>query len=320
MKLLVNGATSADELPGFDVLKIPGEVCFAPDQPSLQQHLPGTDVLLGWNFRGRQLQDSWSAVDSLKWIHWCGAGVDAVLFPELANSDVVLTNSRGIFDTAMAEYVLGYMLYEVKKFPATLAAQKEKRWDYKMTRKLAGQTAAIVGVGSIGREVARLLQAVGVNTIGVGRSERDNDALFGRIRSVSDVHDIVADVDWVVGVLPSTAKSDGIFDAEFFSAMNSSARYINIGRGRAQDETALVAALEKGSIAGAMIDVFCEEPLPTESPLWNAPNLFVSPHMSGDFAEFEEDLVKLFLKNMQHYVDGYSLLNVVDKRLGFVAK
>ncbi|MEM7207524.1 MAG: D-2-hydroxyacid dehydrogenase [Pseudomonadota bacterium] len=318
MKLVINGAESASDLPDFDSSSIPGEVCFAPDQESLERHLPGADVLLGWNFRGKQLQQAWPHANQLKWIHWCGAGVDAVLFPELASSDVVLTNARGVFDRAMAEYVLGYMLFEVKKFRGTITAQSESRWQYTMSNRLLGQRAAVFGVGSIGREVARLLAAVGVEVIGVGRTER-TDEQFGTVRSNADALQIAGEVDWIVGVLPSTSESDDFFTADFFAAMQAHARFINIGRGRAQDEGALVHALKSESIAGAMIDVFREEPLPQSSELWNAPNLFLSPHISGDYTEFEADMLTQFLDNLQRYVRGDALENVVDKNLGFVA-
>ncbi|MEM7293475.1 MAG: D-2-hydroxyacid dehydrogenase [Pseudomonadota bacterium] len=318
MKVLISGAENASELPGLDIAAEGIEILCAPDEATLRRELPGTEVLLGWNFRGRDLQNCWDQADSLRWIQWFGAGVDAVIFPGLADSEVTLTNQRGIFDTAMAEYVLGYMIAEVKKFEASREAQRQHKWRYSMTRKLAGQRAAVFGVGSIGREVARLLTAVGVEVIGVGRRERADEQL-GTIRASSDALAIAADVDWCIGVLPSTPASDDYFTAEFFAAMPTHARFVNIGRGRAQDETALAAALHDGSIAGAMVDVFRTEPLPDSSELWDAPNLFISPHMSGDYAEFETDMVALFNNNFHRYCAGEPLRNVVDKALGFVA-
>ncbi len=317
MKILVDGASDASDLPGFDPSEFQDNIFYASDEESLQEHLPGTEVLLGWNFRGRGLEFNWQYADQLKWIHCCGAGVDALLFPALVESDVTITNARGIFDHAMAEYVLGYMLYETKRFAATVQAQKERRWDYKMNSMLAGQRAAVFGVGGIGREVASVLKAIGVEVTGVGRSERE-DPVLGTIRASANAHEIVQAVDWVVGILPSTPESDNTFDAAFFTAMQQSARFINIGRGRAQDESALLNALQNGEIAGAMIDVFHTEPLPESSGLWDAPNLFLSPHMSGDYLAHYEDLVKLFAENMRRYVSGEALLNTVDKKLGFV--
>lgn len=317
MKILVDGARSADELPGFDASIIPGDVVYAADIESLQKHLPGTDVLFSWDFRGRGLEQAWQYADQLKWIHCCGAGVDAILFPALVDSDVTLTNARGLFDHAMAEYVLAYMLFEVKLFAGTLQAQKERRWNHKLNSQLAGQRAAVFGVGSIGREIAKVLQAIGVEVVGVGRSER-HDSLLGTIRAIADAHEVAAAVDWVIGVLPSTPASDNIFNADFFAAMSPGARFINIGRGRAHDENALLRALQNGEIAGAMIDVFHHEPLPDSSALWSLPNLFLSPHMSGDYSTHLQDLVEQFVGNLQRYVKGETLFNIVDKKLGFV--
>ena len=186
MKILVHGAEEMAQVPGLETVGTDTEIGFAPDEASLGQGLPGTDILLGWDFRGRDLANQWDHADSLKWIHWGGAGVDAVLFPALADSDVVLTNSRGLFDRAMAEYVLGYMLAEVKGFRTTLRSQDQSEWNYRGTVKLAGSKAAVFGVGSIGREIATLLKAVDVEVTGVGRSERGrrsgvrNDPRSGR--------------------------------------------------------------------------------------------------------------------------------------------
>ena len=198
MKVLIDGASDASDLPGFEPSNFPGDIFYAPDEKSLQKHLPGTEVLLAWNVRGLNLEEHWHLADQLKWIHRCAAGVDALLFPALAESDVTLSNARGIFDHAMAEYVLGYMLYEVKRFGETVQAQKERRWDYRWNDTLAGQRAVVLGVGGIGRKVASVLQAIGVQVVGVGRSQRDDPAL-GTIRAMADAHEILATADWVIG-------------------------------------------------------------------------------------------------------------------------
>ena len=129
MKIVINGAESISDVPGIDALSGEVELVCAPDAERLAEVLPGADILLGWNFKGRDLPDAWGVADQLKWIHWCGAGVDAVMFPELAASDVMLTNARGLFDRAMAEYVAGYMISEMKGFRRTLAAQAQSTWD-----------------------------------------------------------------------------------------------------------------------------------------------------------------------------------------------
>ena len=263
------------------------------------------------------MADNWQHANKLKWIHWGGAGVDAVLFPALRESDVILTNSRGLFDAAMAEYTLAYMLHEVKRLAESTALKAEKSWQHRFTTRLAGQSAAIYGVGSIGREIARLLTSVGV--CGIGRTARTGDADFGTVYASSDKLAPLADADWAIGILPSTTDTTGYFDQAFFAAMKPEARFINLGRGTAVIEPDIIAALTSGTIAGAMLDVFRTEPLPGDSPMWTTPNLLLSPHMSGDYIEYPTDVAQLFFDNLESYTGGGELKNVVDKVLGFVA-
>lgn len=319
MKIVVNGAETIAEVPGLDALASEADLVCAPDAQALARALPGAEILLGWNFRGRDLPDAWHLADSLKWIHWCGAGVDAVMFKELADSDVMLSNSRGIFDRAMAEYVAGYALAEMKLFRDTWKAQEKRFWDYRKTHKLSGTRAVVFGVGSIGREVAKLMGALGVAVCGVGRSARDGDGDFTRIYAQNDAQSALADADWVIGVMPLTDETTHYFDADLFAAMKPGARFINIGRGPSVVEPALISALESGHLAGAMLDVFQTEPLADDDPIWQAPNIVISPHMSGDYDEFQPDMVQLFLDNFARYRAGEPLRNVVDKGLGFVA-
>ncbi|MGI9462921.1 MAG: D-2-hydroxyacid dehydrogenase [Aestuariivirgaceae bacterium] len=318
MKLLVQGAAEASDVPGLDAAAQGLDVVFAPGGDALAAHLPGTRILLGWDFRGKELADSWHRADSLDWIHWCGAGVDAVLFPELVQSDVILTNSRGLFDRAMAEYVLCYMLSEAKLLRQSFELQSRREWKNRFTTKLAGQRALVFGVGSIGREIARLLQAVGVSVAGVGRSARPGDDCFDAIYAGDDVLDKVSKADWLIGVMPATKQTDRYFGKQFFAAMHQGARFINLGRGQAVDEAALLAVLGDNTIAGAMLDVFDNEPLPPENPLWQAPNLFVSAHMSGDYEGYFVDIAQMFFDNLARYQGRQPLHNVVDKNLGFV--
>lgn len=319
MKIVVNGAETISEIPGLDAIASEVDLVCAPDAEHLAAALPGAEVLLGRNFRARDLPDAWNMADSLKWIHWCGAGVDAVMFEELASSGVILSNARGIFDRAMAEYVAGYAISEMKLFRKTWRAQDQQKWQYRKTRKVSGTRAVVFGVGSIGREVAKILTALGIHVSGVGRSAREGDADFAKIYSQNDAQSALADADWVVGVMPLTEETTGTFNADLFGAMKPGSRFINIGRGASVVEPDLIAALEDGHLAGAMLDVFQNEPLGEDDPIWRAPNIVVSPHMSGDYAEFQADMVQLFLDNLRRYRAGEPLRNVVDKGLGFVA-
>lgn len=318
-QVLIQGAESEADIPGIENLASLAQFRCAPTLEALRAGLPGADIILGWNFRAGELRDAWPAARRLRWIHWCGAGVDALLFPELAGSEVVVTNARGAFDEAMAEYVLGLVIAMAKGFPETLAAQREARWTYRTAERVAGARALVVGVGSIGRRIARLLAAAGLEVSGVGRRERSGDADFGHVHAVDTLDQQLAGADYVVLVTPLTEQTRGLMSGARFAAMKPGARFINVGRGALVDETALVDALTAGRLAGAALDVFMEEPLPPRSPLWHAPNLIVSPHMSGDTHDYLEVVAAGFAQNLRRFAAGEPLHNVVDKQLGFVA-
>ena len=317
--LLVQGVNAIEEVPRLHELRDQAEIRCAGDDAAFREMLPGAEIMLGWNFRAASLRDAWSLADSLRWIHWAGAGVDAAMFDELVNSDVHFTNARGVFDRPMAEWVLGMIIAFAKRFPQTLASQAQCEWHYRMSEKVQGKRALVVGVGSIGREVGRLLRAAGMEVEAIGRTARDGDADFGRVHAIGDLLEQLAQADYVVLITPLTEQTRGLFGAAEFAAMPAHARFINIGRGALVDEVALLDALQQGRIAGAALDVFLEEPLPPESPFWTAPNCLVSPHMSGDYDEFESVMATQFVDNWARYLAGESLYNLVDKQLGFAA-
>ena len=303
----------------METLRHPDRILFATDVDDLRQALPGSEILLSWNFRAGQLRDAWDLAANLKWIHWCGAGVDAALFPALRDSDVILTNARGVFDQPMAEYVLGLIIAMAKSFPRTFAAKSTRTWAYQMTESIAGRQALVVGVGSIGRRIARMLSAVGMQVAGVGRKPRAKDPDFDRVHGIDELDSALAAADFVINVTPLTEATQGLFSDAQFAAMKTTARFVNVGRGASVDEPALIRALHSAAIAGAALDVFQTEPLPGDSPLWDIENLIISPHMSGDFYEHKRVLVDLFIDNLDRYRAGKPLKNVVDKVAGFVS-
>jgi phosphoglycerate dehydrogenase-like enzyme len=314
----VQGAGGADELPGIAAIEAEAELRFADSVDKLEEMLPGAEVLLGWSFSDASLESVWPHADQLRWICWTGAGVDAVLFRELVESDVVLTNARGVFDRAMAEYVLGLILCFAKRFPETVLYQAERRWHHRMSEVIIGRRSLVVGVGSIGREVARLLTRAGLYVEGVGRHARASDADFATVHGRDNLDMALGEADYVVIAVPLTDETSGMFGAAQLSAMRSDARLINVARGAVLDESALVEALRNGAIAGAALDVTAVEPLPDSSPLWSMPNVIISPHMSGDFIGYPEVLVSAFMENLRRYRASEPLLNVVDKAGGFV--
>ncbi|MGH3521567.1 MAG: D-2-hydroxyacid dehydrogenase [Mycobacterium sp.] len=281
----------------------------------LADALPGADVLFVYDFSSPALRSAWPAADSLRWVQVAAIGVDALLFDELIDSEVTVTNSRGIFERPIAEYVLGQILAFAKDFRRSMRAQQAERWQHFESEPIAGATVTIVGAGPVGRAIARLLRAAGMNVRGVGRTTR-TDADFGAI--TSDLHAGLADADYVVLAAPLTARTRGIVDADALAAMPSRARLINVGRGELVVTDALVAALHAGRLAGAALDVVDPEPPPPGHPLWTAPNVVLTPHNSGDVHGWTTELQQQFIANFRRYRSGQPLHNVVDKHRGYV--
>lgn len=307
-----------DELPhGMAAIEEFAEVRYAR-AAELAGALKGADALFLWDFFSTAVRDVWEHADSLRWIHVAAAGVDTLLFPALVESEVVVTNSRGIFDRPIAEFVLGSILAFAKDLPGSLRRQQAGTWEHRETERIDGRSAIVVGTGSIGRETARLLNAVGMTVSGVGRTKRTNDPDFGEVHASDQLAEVVGDADFLVLIAPLTDSTRGIVDAGVLAAMKPSARIVNVGRGELVKDDALIEALRGGHIAGAALDVFSTEPLPADSPLWGMESVLVSAHLSGDAVGWLERLSALFLDNADRYRRGKLLLNVVDKKLGYV--
>ncbi|MFD8259867.1 D-2-hydroxyacid dehydrogenase [Streptomyces griseoluteus] len=275
--------------------------------------LPEADVLLVWDFQSRAVRDAWPGEGPRPaWVHTASAGVDHLLCPELAASDTVVTNARGIFDQPMAEYVAALVLAAAKDLPRTLDLQRDRVWRHRETRRVAGTRACVVGSGPIGRAIANTLKALGVTPALVGRVPRTG------VHGPADLDRLIARADWVIAAAPLTDRTRGMFDAHRFGVMQPSAVFVNVGRGELVDEAALAEALRRRWIAGAALDVFSTEPLPPDSPLWDLPGLLVSPHMSGDTVGWRDELGAQFVDLFERWAAGRALVNVVDKKRGYV--
>ena len=313
------GARSADPPAGAGPVAEHASLRYAVGTEELKRAIEGAEALLVWDFRSTELRDAWHRADKLRWVHVAGAGVDAVLFPELVESAVTVTNSRGVFDRSIAEYVLGLMLLFAKDFRRSLEFQRQGQWAHRETEMLAGKKLLVVGAGPIGRTISRQAHCIGMETSAVARTSQSEDADFGRVFSSEQLDEALPDADYVVVAAPLTAQTRGMFGAAQFGRMKPGARLINVGRGPIVDEPALVEALREGWIAGAAFDVFAEEPLPEDSLLWEMPQVVISPHMSGDFVGWHEALGELFVENFRRWERGEELLNVVDKERGYAS-
>ncbi len=317
--VVILGATSDEPPPGLEPIAQDACFRFAADAQELEGAIGEADVLFVWDFRSTELRDAWHRVEKLRWVHVAGAGVDAVLFPDIVESQVTITNSRGVFDRSIAEYVLGLMLVFAKDLLQTIGLQQQKKWVHRDTEMLAGHKLLVVGAGSIGRTIARLARCAGMEVDAIARTARYSDEDFGRVFPSEDLDEVLPEADYVVVAAPLTAQTRGMFGAAQFERMKPGARFINVGRGPIVDESALTDALRDGRIAGTALDVFSEEPLPEDSPLWEMPQVVVSPHMSGDFVGWLEALGELFVENFRRWERGDELLNVVDKERGYAS-
>ncbi|WP_055597619.1 D-2-hydroxyacid dehydrogenase [Streptomyces hirsutus] len=289
------------------------------DASTLAERLPSADVLLVWDFTSHAVRAAWPGGGSRpSWVHTASAGVDHLMCPELAVSDTVVTNARGVFDRPIAEYVAALVLAMAKDLPRTLALQRERTWLHRESRRVAGTRACVVGSGPIGRAVAGTLEALGVTTALVGRTARAGSDGAAAVHGPEDLDRLIARADWVVAAAPLTERTRGMFDARRFGLMQPSAHFVNIGRGPLVVEDALAEALEQRRIAGAALDVFDSEPLTADSPLWDVPGLVVSPHMSGDTLGWRDELGAQFVELYELWAAGKPLVNVVDKQRGYV--
>ncbi len=315
--LVVIGKLDGRLPPGLETVAHKVAIHHVRTETQLREVLHKAKIVLLWNFRSDLLRENFGRARTLEWIHVAAAGVDAVMTPEIASSNVVVTNARGVFNQAIAETVVGMMLVFAKDMITTLSLQSQRRWLHRDNEMLAGRNALIIGAGEIGRAIGRSAASLGVEVIGMATSERQ-DKDFGLVRSIDDLELLLPHADFVILVLPLTDHTRGIIGAKQLKLMKTSARLINVGRGQLLDEDALIGALQSGSLAGAALDVFQTEPLPVDSPLWAMPNVIVSPHMSADFHGWLEALADQFLENLDRWLTGQPLLNVVDKKLGYV--
>jgi phosphoglycerate dehydrogenase-like enzyme len=306
---------ATDRPAGLEGLDVEFRYC---DAEGLDEAVRGARALLLWDFFSTAVSDVWDEADSLEWIHITAAGVDTLLFDELRESDVVVTNARGVFDRPLAEYVLGAVIAHAKDIRNSFDLQRRHEWQHRETRPITGATALVVGTGGIGREIAKLLRASGLVVRGAGRRAVTDDPDFGEVVSTDNLAAEAGWCDHLILAAPLTAQTRGLVDAAVLEAMKSDAHLVNIARGPMVDESALLAALTERRIGGATLDVFDTEPLPQEHPLWDAPNVTITAHMSGDVVGWRDTLAAQFAENVRRWLAGEPLLNVVDKKLGYI--
>ncbi|MBU7011635.1 MAG: D-2-hydroxyacid dehydrogenase [Theionarchaea archaeon] len=274
--------------------------------------IPDVDILIAGTFNKEILERA----EKLQWVHALAAGVDRLLFPEFRESDIVLTNSSGVHPIPISEHVLGMMLMLTRRFNKSMKSQFQKKWERPTPVELHGKTLGIVGFGSIGERIGQLGKCLGMSVIGMKRNITTTENA-DEIMPPEKLHDLLNRSDFVVISLPLTKETFHLFGKKEFQTMKKTAYLINVSRGKIVCEKDLVDALEAEEIAGAGLDVFEVEPLPAESPLWEAENVIVTPHYAGSTPEYFNRAIDIFCDNLQRFLKGEPLINVVNKKTGY---
>jgi phosphoglycerate dehydrogenase-like enzyme len=289
----------------------------AENEAAMLRLIPSADVA----FTSRLTARGFEAAAALRWVHSPAAGVGSMLFPAMRASSVVMTNSRGMNAATVAEHALLLMLAAARRLPEAVRAQGERRW---ISNELSGvpsfrrRTLLVVGLGAIGRELARMASALGMRVVGTRRTTG------GPLpEGVAEAHgpaalaDLLPHADVVALAAPLTAETRGMIGAAELARMKPSAWLVNVARGTLVDEQALIRSLKAGEIAGAALDVFEHEPLAEASPLWALPNVLITPHVAGFREDYWEAATELFAANLRRYLAGERLANIVDKVAGY---
>ena len=276
-------------------------VVYLANYDTLDKELPDAHIFVGASLRPEQFAHA----KQLKWIHSTAAGVSQLMYPELRNSGVIVTNPSGIFSPPMAEHTMGMILALARNFPDTVRFQDAAKWAQQdlwdkpqHLSEVNGRLLLIVGYGSIGRELAKRAQAFGMRIWGVTRSGKGDTTYAERIQPASELHQALPHADYIVIAAPDTPETKHLIGAEQIARMKRGARLINIGRGSLLDEAALISALESGQLGGAALDVTTPEPLPSDSALWKAPNLFITPHTAGETRRYEDNVIDILMDNL----------------------
>jgi phosphoglycerate dehydrogenase-like enzyme len=295
-------------------------VVHLPDYDRLPEELPDTDIFVGYSLRAKQLKDA----KKLKWIHSTAAGVAQLMYPELHDAGILVTNPSGVFSVPMAEHTVGLLLALARNFPDSVRQQDSANWSQQELwdkpqhlAEINGQVLLIVGYGSIGRELAKRAKAFEMRVWGVTRSGQGDGAHAERIFPAAKLHEALPEADYVVIAAPETAETKHLLGAAEIGKMKRGARLINVGRGSLLDEKALICALETGALGGAAIDVAETEPLPADSSLWKAPNLFITPHTSALSDGLWKRQAALLVELLERWFDGREMFNRVDFSRGY---
>lgn len=268
------------------------------------------DIVLG---EPKLIRNALPRLSTLKWVQSIYAGVEPLVDPSQRH-DYILTNARGVFGELMSEYVFGYLLFLERKMLQRMKSQEAKQWQRPESGLLRGKTIGLLGVGSIGAHLAGTAKHFRMSVRGFTR-ESESSAQVDQYFHGKDLLKFTDGLDYLVCILPRTNDTNQIVDKAVLDALPAHAIFINVGRGNAVDESALVNALNAGKLAAAVLDVFEREPLPEDHPFWTTPNLYITFHTSA--ISYPADLTKLFVENYHRYIEGKTLKYIVDFEQGY---
>ncbi|HSZ63786.1 MAG TPA: D-2-hydroxyacid dehydrogenase [Terriglobales bacterium] len=291
-----------------------------PDYKRVDEEIVDAEIVIAWSIRPEQI----AAAKKLRWIHSPAAAVNQLMFPELINSDIVLTNAREVHGPVVAEHVIALIFALAKKIPLSVRLQEKHVWGQQIlwdevprVREVAGATVGLIGLGSIGRAVAKSAKALGMKVIAVREHPEKGSEAADTVYSPTQIDEIFRKADYIVLAAPVTDGTRAIAYADRLALMKPEACLINVGRGPIVDEPALATALREKKIGGAALDVFPKEPLPADSPLWDVPNLLITPHTAALTDKLWDRHYALFSENLRRYLGREPLLAVVDKVRGY---
>jgi phosphoglycerate dehydrogenase-like enzyme len=316
------GDVSAESLKRIRTLAPHMDVLVSQDRDEIVAHLDEIEVAARRFPRELLLQAT-----RLRWFQQWGAGADWLLrHPEVADSDLVITNASGVHSIQITEHILAFLLAFARQLHLAVRAQVQSQWHRPggdgfepgaPIFELYGKTMLLIGLGAIGRRTAQVADALGVDVLGIRRNVEQPVPFVRALHPPEDLIDLLPQADFVVLTVPLTSETQGMIGEQALRAMKNTAYVVNIGRGGTIQEEVLVRALREGWIAGAGLDVFETEPLPDTSPLWTMDNVIITAHYSGRTPHYEERAMAVFEDNLGRYVSGLPLRNVVDKALGY---
>lgn len=278
------------------------------------QHIRDIDILVTWG--SMDIRPLYLDAPKLKWIHSLSAGIEGLIFSEIKNANTLLTNSRGIHGIPVSEHVFAMMLAFTRGLDVFIRQQAKHQWKRTTVGEIHGKTIGIVGLGSIGREIAKKAKGMGMQVV-ASKQTMTTELFVDELYPPENLHELLSLSDFVVTALPLLEETKHLFTIKEFAAMKPSAYLINIARGGIIKQDDLVAALEQGLIKGACLDVFDEEPLPESSPLWDMQNVIITPHVAALSPSYLDRAIKLFADNLSRFQQHKEMLNIIDKVKGY---